>query len=181
VDGGRVHRGGRWCVNRGRRGGVHRCWGGVDRGRGGVHLGRGRVHRGSGGDDFSALRDLGYETVDVIGGVRHGSDCAVGFGQAVLSLDYAIGQALFGCLVIAGGRVGHAVLVRVRRVRVDRVVDGRWVSGVSDRSGGHHGGGRVVLCPDSEYGEASKANCYLWCKYEHVTVLFYNIVVIDMI
>jgi len=157
-NGGSVNRGGcsrvNWC-----RGGVH---------RGGVHRGRGRVHWGSGGDDLGTLGDLGYETVDVVGGVRHGPDCAVWFGQAVLSLDHAIGQALLGSLVVTSGRVGHAVLVRVRRVRVDRVGDRR-VSGVSNRGGVHNGGGRVsgggvVLGLSGENGHTSKANCYLLCK-----------------
>lgn len=149
VNGGRVHRSG---------GRVHRSGGGVHRSGGGVHWGWSGIHRRGGGDDFAGLADLGHETVNVVGGVRHGPDGAVRFGQAVLSLDHAVGQALLGRLVVAGGRVGHAVLVRVRRVRRhDRLIDGGGVSGgVRGRVSG-----RVVLGLYGENGDANEANGYL--------------------
>lgn len=139
-------------------------WGGVHRSGYGWSV-NGSGDRCGRGDHFRSLANLSHETVNVVGCVRHGPDGTVRFGQAVLSLDHSVGQALFGRLVVTGGRVGHAVLVSVRRIWVYWAVHGGRGGDVSGRGvshgGVHYCGTRIILSPGGDHGDAREAHCYL--------------------
>lgn len=179
VYGRTVHRGGgnvsRGCdcgrgVSRG-GGDVSRCGGDVSRCGGHVSRVGGGIYScfwsRCGGHDFGAFADLSHETVHVVSGVRHGPNGAIGLGQTVLSLDNAVGQALLGRLVVAGRRVADTIFIRIRRVRVNRLVNGggRGVHHCGG-CGVHHccgwvSGGRIILGLSDGYGDAHEANGYL--------------------